>query len=240
MHLKNMVITTDLVLKFFGLIPAPVFHNLGKAKALKLIFWHLAIDQVEGCYIEFGVASGNSMRSAEISERRSHSVSLGIKSISRKLYGFDTFKNFSSDSEEDLHPSWEGENFSVGLNRVQKRFKRDHDRITFHALDASELNQELESSHKLNDYISEEAIAVVLFDMDLGSPTFHALEWVRPKLTDGSVVVFDEFLAYKGNPDLGESGAWIRFLQKYPEIRFRQLTTYGDGGIAFQLKISNL
>ena len=83
-----------------------MFHNFGKAYALKMSYWHLNVDQVDGAYVEFGVASGNSMRSAEIAERRSHSNSLGIRRVRRNLYGFDTFSEFSSQSLNDSHKVW--------------------------------------------------------------------------------------------------------------------------------------
>lgn len=239
MQLKKMIVVTDLVLKLYGLIPAAVFHNLGKSKALKLAFWHLAIDAVEGAYVEFGVASGNSMRSAEIAERRSHSRSLGISHVERKLYGFDTFESFSSDTVQDEHPTWQGENFSVGLSRVSRRFRKHKNRINLFALDASTLVKDNEKKVDINKFIPDESIAIALLDMDLGSPTLQALEWMKPKLKSGSVVIFDEFFAYRGAPNLGESGAWESFLQNNPKIKGREYIRYGDGGVGFQLTISD-
>jgi hypothetical protein len=236
MQLKNMTVTTDLVLRVFGLIPVPVFHNLGKAKALKIAFWHLAIDQIPGCYVEFGVASGNSMRSAEIAEKRSHSKSLGVMRFPRHLYGFDTFESFASDSSDDKHPTWEGDNFSVSVHKVRKRFRRQARRITFFQMDASTLNNEIEAK-RIGNFISEDYIALALLDMDLGSPTLHALNWIHPKIQNGTILIFDEFLAYKGNPDLGESGALNRFIELHPEISYRQLASYGDGGAVLQITI---
>lgn len=237
MHLKNLVLTTDLVLRVFGLIPAPVFHNFGKAKALKIAFWHLAIDQVPGCYVEFGVASGNSMRSAEIAERRSQSKSLGVIRSRRKLYGFDTFTSFASDSALDKHPTWDGDNFSVSVDKVRKRFKRLGERVTLFQIDASTLNNEIESTN-IDNFISEDNIAIVLMDMDLGSPTLHALNWIHPKIKSGTILIFDEFLAFKGDPEIGESGALSKFIELHPEISFRQLATYGDGGTVLQITVS--
>jgi hypothetical protein len=234
MQLKNMTFTTDLVLRIFCLIPAPVFHNLGKARALKISFWHLAIDQIDGAYVEFGVASGNSMRSAELSSSSSYSKSLGVKHIERNLYGFDTFASFSSDKDEDNHPTWDGENFSVSIDQVSKRFKRQKDRVKFFKLDATKID----SHTVLDDYVPEDSIAIALLDMDLGSPTAYALNWIRPKLKSGSIIIFDEFMAFKGDPILGESGAYSEFLRQNPEITSRVLTTYGDGGIVNQITIN--
>lgn len=237
MKLKNAVLIPDLVLRLVGLVPAPVIHNVGKALTLKMAFWHLAVDQVEGAYVEFGVASGNSMRSAELAEKTSGSKSLGVQRISRELVGFDTFASFSTSSASDMHGTWQGDNFSVPISRVKKRFRGAGNRVNFHAVDCSKLSDSSNVYGPLDSYVMSEKIAIVLLDMDLGDPTEQALDWIRPKLQTGTIVIFDEFFAYRGDPTLGEAGAWLRFLERNPEISSRVIKTYGDGGVMLQISI---
>ena len=233
MKLKNQIAVTDLFLKIFGLLPPYVLHNFGKAYALKMAFWHLNIDQVQGAYVEFGVASGNSMRSAEIAERRSNSVSLGIKKINRNLYGFDTFSQFSSQSIQDLHAVWTGDDFSISIQRVKRRFRRI-DKLKLYQCDLSKVFiDELD----VNMFIEDDQIALALFDMDLGDPTYQALKWIAPKLQSGSILIFDEFFGFSGNPNKGEHYAWTLFLVEHPEITYREFFKYGDGGVVFQITI---
>ena len=66
---KVSSLIVDLVLSFWQRIPGPVIHNLEKAWALKKLFWHLNVDGISGAYLEFGVAHGHSMRSAQIGRR---------------------------------------------------------------------------------------------------------------------------------------------------------------------------
>ena len=73
-------------------------------------------------------------------------------------------------------------------------------------------------------------------EMDLGAPTLAALNWVEPKLTNGSCIFFDEFFAYAGDPERGEAGAWQAFLSQHPDISARHFKTYGDGGVVFQVQ----
>lgn len=237
MKLKNAVFVPDLVLRLVGLVPAPVIHNVGKSLTLKMAFWHLAVDQVDGAYVEFGVASGNSMRSAELAEKSSGSKSLGVQRIARELVGFDTFSSFSSSSASDIHGTWQGENFSVPISRVKKRFSGARKRISFHAVDCSKLSDTQSAYGPLDTYVKSEKIAIVLFDMDLGEPTEKALDWIRPKLQTGTIIIFDEFFAYRGDPTLGESGSWSRFLERNPEISSRMIKAYGDGGVMLQIFI---
>ena len=226
---------TDYFLKIFGMLPPYVFHNFGKAYALKMSFWHLNVDRIDGAYVEFGVASGNSMRSAEIAERRSYSNSLGINRIKRNLYGFDTFSEFSSQSSEDSHQVWSGNNFSVEIERVKKRFKKYKKRIILYKLDLSKV---FINKHDVNLFIKDQCVAIALFDMDLGDPTYKALDWIAPKLRSGSIIIFDEFFAFAGDPNKGEHQAWKLFLKEHPEINYRTFFQYGDGGIAFQITVS--
>lgn len=235
MRLKNAVFLPDLILRAVGIIPAPVVHNIAKSITLKMAFWHLAIDQVEGAYVEFGVASGNSMRSAEVAERSAHSKSLGVKRVRRELVGFDTFESFSSQSPDDRHSTWQGENFSVSIARVQNRFKRAKERVSFHSVDCSKLGSSVDDYGPIEKYVRSEKVALILFDMDLGEPTEKALDWIRPKLQTGTIVVFDEFFAFKGDPNKGEARSWTLFLEKNPQISARMVKTYGDGGVVFQV-----
>ena len=235
MKLKKQIIIADYFLKIFGLFPPYVFHNFGKAYALKMSFWHLNVDQIDGAYVEFGVASGNSMRSAEIAERRSHSNSLGIKRVRRNLYGFDTFSEFSSQSLDDSHKVWNGNDFSIEIERVKRRFKKYKKRIMLYKLDLSKV---FINKQDINLFIKDEYIGIVLLDMDLGDPTYKALDWIAPKLRSGSIIIFDEFFAFAGDPNKGEHQAWSKFIKEHPEINYRNFFQYGDGGIAFQITIS--
>ena len=236
-ELKNAVLAPDLVLRAVGLIPAPVIHNIAKSFTLKMAFWHLAVDKVEGAYIEFGVASGNSMRSAELAEKRTHSKSLGIDRVRRELVGFDTFDSFSSNSPADLHSTWQGKNFSVPISRVKRRFRRAKERVSFHSMDCSKLGAPSDEYGPIERYVRSEKIALVLFDMDLGGPTELALDWICSKLQSGTIMIFDEFFAFKGSPLKGEALAWSLFLERNPRVSARMIKTYGDGGAVFQISM---
>ena len=235
MHARRANIVVDLFLRLNGLVPPPVRHNVAKANAISSVFWHLAVDQVPGCYVEFGVATGNSIRSAEVAERRSVSKLLGVHRVRRPIYGFDTFDGFSSPSQADEHPTWRGSKFTAQFAEVQRRFRRTGERVTLFQIDAMSLADE-DGEPKINlTSLVREPVAIALFDMDLGEPTERALHWIAPALTDGSVIMFDEFFAFHGDPDRGESGAFRRFLKSHPSLLFREFLSYGDGGRAFQL-----
>ena len=227
----------DFVLRFWQRIPAPVMHNLEKAHAIKKIFWHLNVDQFEGCYIEFGVAHGHSMRSAEIAERNTHSKVIGVKRVPRNLFGFDTFESFQSNAQIDSHPTWEGNLFNVPLSKIQNRFSSSKN-IKFIKMDVTRLIGENGKFADSIDLGVSEKAAVILFDMDLYEPTFSALCWSRQLMQTGTFLLFDEFFAFGGDSNKGEARALREFLNLNPEVSVRDYASYGAGGKIFIVEIN--
>lgn len=231
---KVSSLIVDLVLSFWQRIPGPVIHNLEKARALKKLFWHLNVDGISGAYLEFGVAHGHSMRSAQIAEATSYSEKLGIKRVRRNLYGFDTFEKFIGDAVLDAHPTWNGDLFNVPVEKVRRRF-RNAKNVKFSKLDVNTLvsNKELDYGY----FEIYEKASIILFDMDLYGPTRSALEWSAGLLQQGTFLIFDEYFAFAGNQQKGEARALKEFLDKHPEFSVREFDNYGAGGKIFILDV---
>lgn len=229
----------DLVLKLWQAVPALVLHNLEKAHAIKKIFWHLSVDQFEGCYIEFGVAHGNSMRSAEIAERTSESKVIGVKRIPRQLFGFDTFEGFVSHTADDMHPIWEGTMYTAPLKDIQRRFRRSNN-VQFIKMDVTKLVKTGGSVIEAEEFGITEKAAIILLDMDLYEPTLSALRWSRQLLQTGTFLLLDEYFSFGGDSNKGESRALNEFLDENPDIRVRDYSSYGAGGKIFVVEINAL
>lgn len=227
----------DSVLAIWQRIPGPVIHNLDKARILKRIFWHLNVDGMPGDYIEFGVAHGHSLRAAEIAEKTSSSKSIGVTQIKRNLFGFDTFERFISDSTLDVHPTWDGAAFNIAYGKVSKRFHRQRN-VRLIQIDANTLASESLIIPAINFGVKNMA-SVILFDMDLYSPTRAALFWSRQLIQQGTFLIFDEFFSFSGDSNKGESRALREFLVAFPEITLRDFASYGAGGKVFIVDFSN-
>ena len=225
----------DLVLNFWQRVPGPVIHNLEKARALKMIFWHLNVDGILGDYIEFGVAHGHSMRAAEIAEKSSHSKALGIRRVPRQLFGFDTFEKFIGDPILDKHPTWAGELFNVPYESVKRRFMKSRN-VHLFKLDVNTLISD--PGHSLEKFSLKSKAAVILFDMDLYGPTRSALFWVSGIIQQGTFLVFDEFFAFGGDRRKGEARALTEFLEAHTEFTVREFGSYGSGGKIFVVDLT--
>jgi len=80
-----------------------------------------------------------------------------------------------------------------------------------------------------------ETVSVVLFDLDLGSATKLALDFVKPALQQGSVLIFDEYFWYRGDTAKGEAAAFAMFQEENPQFEFRNFMNYGVGARVFVL-----
>jgi len=225
----------DTLLRWLGTIPTPALHNVEKALMIKRSMWHLNVDGVPGDYVEFGVASGNSLRSAEVFERRSQMKRVGINRIPRKLIGFDSFSEFVSSDATDNHPVWKGSDFSYDIAQVKRRFKRSlGKRIVINQIDAQSLVNGDGSVRIPHERVGlSNQIALLLLDMDLYEPTIAALRWCRTRLQPGTIILCDEYFAFRGRTDRGEARAIEEFLAENSNVGLRIFGYYGSGGIAF-------
>ncbi len=158
---------------------------------------------VPGVICEFGVQWGATL-----------STLINLRTIlepfnhSRFIYGFDTFEGFNKISEQD------GNLLKVGDYSTLDQFDERLDEIlSLHEADApsSHIKKfELikgDASQTVGAWLTRNPHAIIsmaIFDMDLYEPTKAVLEKIMPRLTCGSILVFDE-LNYPGFP--GETTA---------------------------------
>jgi O-methyltransferase len=64
--------------------------------------------------------------------------------------------------------------------------------------------------------------AVVYIDCDLYASTVPVLSFIKPFLQRGTVIVFDDWFCFHGDPERGEQRAWREFCAANPELRFTE------------------
>ncbi|MBL0686995.1 MAG: hypothetical protein JJV94_04125, partial [Sulfurospirillum sp.] len=84
-----------------------------------------------------------------------------------------------------------------------------------------------------NEICNDEKCAVIFIDTDLMNPSIIALNFIKSILQEGSIIILDDYFAYKGDSSKGTSGALKHFLQNNPEVILREYYKYGHGGISF-------
>ena len=72
-----------------------------------------------------------------------------------------------------------------------------------------------------------------MIDCDLHTPAKIALDFIKDSLQEGSILLLDDYFAYKGNKKKGVSGAFELFKSANKNFEFRRMFDYGLGGVAF-------
>lgn len=195
------------ILKLFKECPIPedmLLDNLplflNRRDLMRLLFIHelyKKIIDVHGVIMEFGVRWGKSMALYEsfrgIYEPYNHS---------RKIIGFDTFEGFPSVHEKD----GTSDVVKVGAMSVTKNYEdylsevldyHEHQspiaHIKKYKLVKGNAVKELEIYLRENP---ETIIALAYFDFDIYEPTKRCLELIKPHLTKGSVLGFDDLCVH--------------------------------------------
>jgi hypothetical protein len=214
-----------LVVQAVAALHPAIEHNVGKAQALKKAFYHAALEALPGDYAEFGVFEGTSLIAAFEADRRLRPAEVPARSF----WGFDSFEGgFSYRDERDRHPFFREGDFSSSQARTQRRLERHFRGRAPVKLVAGYFEDTI--AGKTAPDLGLKAVAVALIDCDLGTPAEIALDFLRPALQPGSVLILDDFFAYRGSLEQGVAGAFERFGARCGEFTFRRLFDYGHGG----------
>lgn len=201
-----------------------VFHQstLHRVKMLKLALSYVRDERVKGDYLEFGVARGLTFISAYYLNQK-------LNSSIKNFYAFDSFKGFPEPKGVDKV----FERFKKGkehwpIEEFQKNLKRK--KVDLEKVQIIEGFFEEVLTEQLQNKFKKEAVkaAVVWIDCDLYQSAKEALIFAQPFLQQGTVVIFDDWLCYRGDPEKGEQRATKEFLEDYPNIA---LVPYKDFGV---------
>ena len=154
-------------------------------------FLYQRIVNVPGVILEFGVHWGATIATLinlrGIYEPYNHS---------RTIYGFDTFSGFPDVDEKDGGFSKGGDySTSEGYEEELDRILTIHEsfspipQIKKFDLVKGDVTETLPRFLEENPHI---IVSMAIFDMDIYAPTKSALQLIMPRLTKGSLLVFDE------------------------------------------------
>ena len=193
-----------------------------RARMLEMAFAFTTYNEVEGDYLEFGVYEGRTFVEAwETADRyQNHRI---------RFHAFDSFEGLPDVSAKDrLGP------FKRGQFRCDRESFEKHLRSA--DFDLSRLNvvegrfEKTLNGHKGNGV---ERVAIAWIDCDLYASTVPVLEFLTDRLTDGSILIFDDWYFYNGRPDQGEQGACREWLQRHPNVRLIEYQKFHWSGISF-------
>jgi len=189
--------------------------------AIQFINW----EKVEGDIVEFGVSVGKSLGLLAQLQRENLALWQYAEPTCtrRRLVGFDSFQGLPPDDVE--HPRWTAGSFATN-------YLHGHPSLAYGApitpesigrlflaceLPPPEIEAGWFSATLARTIPSKyQKIALLHIDSDLYPSAREVLFAVEPILSDGTMVCFDDWFMYKGNPNQGEQRAFREFLEAHP------------------------
>ncbi|MDE3180562.1 MAG: hypothetical protein KGM47_12995 [Acidobacteriota bacterium] len=77
------------------------------------------------------------------------------------------------------------------------------------------------------------AAAFVHVDCDLYESAKVVLKFIEPLLIDGTILIFDDWFCFRGNPGLGEQRAFNEWARALPDWRFTEYQKEGPWRMSF-------
>jgi O-methyltransferase len=222
------VVDTEWVARVIEVLDRRSDNRMTELGMLSQAFEFAKINQVSGDYLEFGLWRGKTFGYAYrmMHRYRPHGM---------KLWGFDSFQGLPETAE---HPDniWYKGQFAC----TRPEFEGI---LSARGFDAAEYELiEGFYSESLNDAtrrrFSGRKAAIVYVDCDLYVSTIQVLDFVQPYLVDGSIICFDDFYNYKGDPEQGEQKALAEFLKKQVRVRVVPYMDYAPLGKSFICRIN--
>ncbi|NQT29337.1 MAG: class I SAM-dependent methyltransferase [Candidatus Saganbacteria bacterium] len=228
------------------IIPPPQNSIIYKAAAF------VASNMIEGDYLEFGSASGSTFISAfRALEEAFHNAytpsfwNTEQDCIERskswrkmRFFAFDSFQGLPKPTGVDClsHDFVEGK-FSHSQEDFKKNIARQgilqNRTVIVPGWFKDTLNANLVKKHNIKK------ASIVHIDCDLYESAKQVLAFVTPLLVDGTVIIFDDWYCYKGDPSLGEQRAcseWLKFNPDWTLTQYQKEGSWRNSFIANKKK----
>lgn len=209
--------------------------RIERSSVMMHVFEFATKSDLDGCYMEFGTFQGASFIRAYhaymfwLSKARTYNWKLQRN----MMYAFDAFEGLPELSSADQQ-----EHYTV-FNKGQYACSETQflETLENEGVDVS-LVQIVKGyfEHSLNDEAKQRIAskaAVIHIDVDLYSSCVPVLEFVTEFLQDGTVLLFDDYYCYRGNPHYGEQRAFTEWLHRHMEWSAQEYLTYGWAGKGF-------
>ncbi|MBA3867191.1 MAG: class I SAM-dependent methyltransferase [Solirubrobacterales bacterium] len=191
-------------------------------RILALAFAYLRSEEVAGDYAEFGVATGRTFIEA-------WRVASGQGEGDRRLFAFDSFEGLPETEGVDATGRFKTGEFSNARGTFEGRMRRSRvpsDRV--HIVEGF-FDQTLAQP----ELIPLDQVALAWVDCDLYSSTVPVLDYLTPRLPNGSILLFDDWYCFKGDPEKGEAKACKEWLDRNPDITLVPWRQHNWAGQAF-------
>jgi O-methyltransferase len=198
--------------------------------AVEQVAEYLIGAQIPGDYCEFGVWQGTTF---------SHAYKLMAPYFPEmRFVALDSYEGLPKpngiDAKEGYSSHFYERQFSCSREEFLRNLRRngvDLSRVKVVKGWFNEtLTREVAASHGVD------RIAVAWIDCDLYESTVPVLEYLTGRISEGSVILFDDWRCFRNLPDFGQQRAVREWLHRNPRISMKELLSFGWNGIAFTVE----
>ncbi|MFH1311423.1 MAG: TylF/MycF/NovP-related O-methyltransferase [Nanoarchaeota archaeon] len=190
---------------------------------LRRIMGFVHLGKIDGDYAEFGVYEGHSFIAAY-----KFAEFFGIKNMN--FWAFDSFEGLPEIKGIDKEAIWKRGEYSCSLEDFMKNLKGNGIDLNKVFAVKGFYSETLKKKHKIKK------LAVAYIDCDLYESAKEVFEFIEPYLQEGTIIHFDDWNAFKGNPNKGEQKAFYDFVKKCKKFKFIEYYNSGYNKTFLTLK----
>tara|TARA_X000000950_G_C13814832_1_gene619303 strand:- start:126 stop:836 length:711 start_codon:yes stop_codon:yes gene_type:complete len=225
--LKRFLFVQNFAASIISSIHSYLDLTLFKYQAIKKAMFITAHDETYGSYVEFGIFTGSSFNFSMKINKKIEKIFGNSKC---DFFGFDSFNGFGKINEEDNHPRFQDNIFSVDEKKILKNINKCSGGQSYKIIKGF-YKETLKNKIPQNYGIKK--ARVIMIDCDLKEATELALNFLKSVLQKGTIIMFDDYIYYKGSETKGEYGAFKKFREENSNFKFREAFDYGYGSKAF-------
>lgn len=209
----------------------------------------IASSAVEGDYFEFGVYKGTNFIKAykiimDRFEKECNDIGVPSEVLVPIKSNYEDIRFFAFDSFEGLPELKENDNkaysffyegkFNYSINDFRNNLTEGNvslDKVVMvEGFFADTCNEKTISTYNIKK------ASIVYIDCDLYESTIQVLSFIGPLLVDGSIIIFDDWYYFRGNPNHGQQKAFHEWKKNMNGWRF---TEYQKEGVYINSFIVN-
>ncbi len=199
---------------------------------MRKIMNYVAEARLPGDYLEFGVFRGGTFAAAcRWAQKNKHLQEM-------RFYAFDSFEGLPDIRGKDAEfTQFSKGEYSASLGLFKNNLKAAGVDFSKVEIIPGWFNETLTADTRKK--LPMKSAAVIWVDCDLYESTVPVLEFVKDYIVAGTVIVFDDWFLFRGNPNAGEQLAFREWLKKYPQFSATEFHKYSWHGNSFIIHKAN-
>ncbi len=198
----------------------------GRVRMADLAARFIGLNNVKGSYLEFGVFRGSTFSTFYHSFKK--------YDLQVDMYAFDSFQGLPRPVGIDAtcrYDQFQAGQFSCSEKEFVDELAARWVPRSAYTIISGWYEETL--TPELYDRIKLSRAAIVYIDCDLYESAKTALQWIRPIIQDGTLLIFDDYYCFTGHPEFGERRAFTEFLAETASFKATEYARFHTAGQAF-------